>query len=211
MTERDVSCPRCRQENPPRNRFCGSCGSPLTSGEQLATREEHRPVPPRHAWPSKLRPAGKALAAGVAALAAEAGLSWLQRRIGTEERSSLPAVRDADSASRHYLAGHSLEEIFLQAWEDSHGLAVARREVRSFVSIGPTGRRRQNTFSLPLDRSITPIKLLIMAVNCLDKPRKLTRTPPVTRLTPPITPSEQHISNSNPPADADDPLHPGQE
>ena len=46
MNERQVPCPRCRQENPPRNRFCGSCGVPLTSGEQLATREEHRPVPP---------------------------------------------------------------------------------------------------------------------------------------------------------------------
>jgi hypothetical protein len=33
MTERQSPCPRCRQENSPRNRFCGSCGTPLTSGE----------------------------------------------------------------------------------------------------------------------------------------------------------------------------------
>src|SRR5918995_3394543 len=65
MTERQVPCPRCRQETPPRNRFCGSCGAPLTSGEQLATREEHRPVRAGRAWPSKLGPAGKALAVGV--------------------------------------------------------------------------------------------------------------------------------------------------
>jgi hypothetical protein len=84
----------------------------------------------------------KALAVGVAALAAEAGLSWLQRRIGTEERSSLPAVRDAGSASGGYLLGQSLEEILVGAFEDSHGRVVARREVRSFVSKGPTGRRR---------------------------------------------------------------------
>ena len=141
MTDQ-APCPRCRHANPPENRFCGSCGAPLTSGEQLATRQGHRPVPPGRAWPAKLGPVSKALAAGVAAIAAEAGLSWLQRRIGTEDRSSLPAVRDAGSASRGYLVGQSLEEILLQAWEDSNGLVVARRELRSFITTGPTGRRR---------------------------------------------------------------------
>jgi hypothetical protein len=142
MTEQQVPCPRCRHENPPGDRFCGSCGAPLTSGEQLARRQEHSPVRAGRAWPSKLGPAGKALAVGVAVLAAEAGLSWLQRRIGTEERSSLPAVRDADSDSRHYFVGQSLEEVLLGAWEDYHGWVVVRREVRSFVTTEPTGRRR---------------------------------------------------------------------
>jgi hypothetical protein len=141
MTDQ-APCPRCRQENPPRNRFCGSCGAALTSGEQLATREEHHPVPSGRAWPSKLGPVSKALAVGVAVLAAEAGLSWLQRRIGTEERSSLPAVRDADSASGGYLLGQSLEEVLVGAWEDSRGRVVARREVRSFLSTGSTGGQR---------------------------------------------------------------------
>ena len=143
MNERQVPCPRCRQENPPRNRFCGSCGVPLTSGEQLATREEHRPVPAARAWPAKLGPAGKALAVGVAALATEAGLSWLRRRIGAEDRSSLPADRGLGSASRSYLVGSSLEEVLLQTWEGPHGRVLARREVRSFVATtGPTSRRR---------------------------------------------------------------------
>ena len=124
------------------NRFCGSCGAPLKSSEQLATRQEHSPVRIARAWPSKLGPAGKALAVGVAALAAEAGLSWLQRRIGTEERSSLPADRDAGSASRGYLVSQSLEEVLLQTWEGPHSRVLARREVRSFVATGPTGRRR---------------------------------------------------------------------
>ena len=142
MTEQQVPCPRCRQENPPGNRFCGSCGVQLISGEQLARRQEHSPVQAGRAWPAKLGPVSKALAVGVAVLAAEAGLSWLQRRIGTEERSSLPAVRDADSASRHYLIGQSLEEVLVGAWEDSRGRVVARREIRSFVTTEPTGRRR---------------------------------------------------------------------
>src|SRR3712207_367060 len=142
MTEREVPCPRCPHENPSRNRYCGSCGVPLTSGEQLATRQEHSPLQAGRAWPAKLGPAGKALAVGVAVLAAEAGLSWLQRRIGTEERLSLPADRDAGSASRGYLVSQSLEEVLVGAWEDSRGRVVARREVRSFVTRGPTGRRR---------------------------------------------------------------------
>jgi hypothetical protein len=142
MTEQHVPCPRCSQDNPPRNHFCGSCGALLTSGEQLAKRQEHSPVRAGRAWPAKLGPVSKALAVGVAVLAAEAGLSWLQRRIGTEERSSLPAVRDADSASRHYLVSQSLEEVLVGAWEDSRGRVVAHREVRSFLSTGPTNRRR---------------------------------------------------------------------
>ncbi len=135
-------CPRCRHANPPRNRFCGSCGALLTSGEQLATREEHRSVPASRAWPAKFGPVSKGLAVGVAALAAEACLSWLRTKIGAEDRSSLPALRGAGSAPRHYLVGQILEEVLLQTWEDSQSRAFARREVRSFVATGPTGRRR---------------------------------------------------------------------
>jgi hypothetical protein len=142
MTDQ-APCPRCRQENPPRNRFCGACGAPLTSGEHLATREEHHPVPAARAWPAKLSPAGKALAVGVAALAADAGLSWLRRRIGAEDRSSVPAVRGLGSASRGYLVRQSLEEVLIQTWEDPHCRVLARREVRSFVATtGPSGRQR---------------------------------------------------------------------
>lgn len=141
MTEQQVLCPRCHHENPPGNRFCGSCGVQLISGEQLATRQEHRSVRVTRAWPAKLGPVSKTLAVGVAVLVAEAGLSWLQRRIGAEDRSSLPAVRDADSASRHYLINQRLEEVLVQTWEDSRGRVVARREVRSFLTTGPTGRR----------------------------------------------------------------------
>ena len=142
MAERQVPCPRCPQENPPTNRYCGSCGVPLTSGEQLATRQEHRPVPAGRAWPAKLGPVSKALAVGVAVLATEAGLSWLRRRIGAEDRSSVPAVRGLGSATRGYLVRQSLEEVLLQTQEDPHGWVLARREVRSFFTTGPTGRRR---------------------------------------------------------------------
>ncbi len=142
MTERDL-CSLCHHENPPGNRFCGSCGARLTSGEQLAMRQEHRPVPASCAWPAKLGPAGKALAVGVAALAAEVGVSWLRRKFGAEDRSSMPAVRRAESVSPGYLLSQSLEEVLIQIWEeDSHNRVFARRGVRSFVTMGPTDRRR---------------------------------------------------------------------
>jgi hypothetical protein len=142
MTDQ-AQCPRCRQENPPRNRFCGSCGAPLMSGEQLARREEHRPVPAGRAWPAKLGPVSKVLAVSVAALAAEACLSWLRTKIGAEDRSSLPALRGAGSAPRGYLVSQrSLEEVFVQMWEDHHGRVLTRREVLSFFTTRPTDRRR---------------------------------------------------------------------
>ena len=138
MTDQ-APCPRCRQENPPRNHFCGSCGAPLTSDEQLATREEHRPVPAGRAWPTKFGPVGKVLAVSVAALAAEASLSWLRTKIGAEDRSSLPALRGAGSVPRGYLVSQrSLEEVFVQMWEDHHGRVLARREIRSGMTSSAT-------------------------------------------------------------------------
>ncbi len=140
MTDQ-TPCPRCRHANPPSNRFCGSCGVPLKSGEQLAERQEQRPVPAGRAWPAALGPAGKMLAVGLAALATEVGLSWLRRKIGAEHRSSLPAVRGADSAPRGYLLSQSLEEVLVQTWEESRGRVVARRVVRSSFTTRPTDRR----------------------------------------------------------------------
>jgi hypothetical protein len=136
-------CPLCRHTNPPGNRFCGSCGAPLTSGEQLATRRDDNPVPARRDWSAKLGPAGKALAVGVAILAAEVGVSWLRRKIGAEDRLSMPAVRSTGSALHGYLLSHSLEEGLVQIWqEDSHNRVFARREVRSFVTTGSTDSGR---------------------------------------------------------------------
>ena len=142
MTE-PAPCPLCRHTNPPGNRFCGSCGAPLTSGEQLAPRQDHNPVPGGRDWPTQLGPAGKALAVGVVVLAAEVGVSWLRRKIGAEDRSSMPAVRSTRSTSHGYLLSQSLEEVLIQTWEeDSHNRVFARREVRSFVTTGSTGGRR---------------------------------------------------------------------
>jgi hypothetical protein len=60
-------------------------------------------------------------------------------------------------------------------------------------------------------RPITPIRLLIMALNRLDKPKEPTGTSLVTQLMPPVTTAEEHFSNTDPLAEAGDPLRPSQE
>jgi hypothetical protein len=127
-------CPLCQHENPSENRFCGSCGARLTSEEQLATRQQPYPVPATRAWPTMLGPAGKAVAVGVAVLAAEASLSWLRGKMGADNRSSMTALRGADSTSRGHLVSQSLEEVLVQTWEKSSDSRVfARRVVRTYV------------------------------------------------------------------------------
>jgi hypothetical protein len=142
MTE-PAPCPLCRHTNPPENRFCGSCGSPLSSSEQLAPRQDGNPVPARRDWPAQIGPAGKALAVGVAVLAAEVSASWLRRKFGAEDRSSTLTVRSTGSSLHGYLLSQSLEERLVQIWEeDSHNWVFARREARAFVTTGSTDRRR---------------------------------------------------------------------
>jgi Double zinc ribbon len=127
-------CPLCQHENPSENRFCGSCGARLTSEEQLATRQQPYPVPATRAWPTMLGPAGKAVAVGVAVLVAEASLSWLRGKMGADNRSSMTALRGADSTSRGHLVSQSLEEVLVQTWEKSSDSRVfARRVVRTYV------------------------------------------------------------------------------
>ena len=58
-------------------------------------------------------------------------------------RSSVPAVRDADSTSRGHLVSQSLEEVLVQRWgESSDSRVFARRVLRSSFTTGPTDRPR---------------------------------------------------------------------
>lgn len=142
MDER-TSCPMCRHDNPPENRFCGLCGTALLDSKQLAPRqEEHSPATVVRALPAKLGPTGKALAVGLAALAAEAGLLWLRRRVEHADRTPLPAAQDSRSPVSEYRLSQSLEEF--SAWlqtGDSRSHIFARREVRSFDALKPPDGR----------------------------------------------------------------------
>jgi len=137
MDER-IYCPACRHDNPPENRYCGSCGTALVDSGQLVNRREYRPATTVRALPAKLGPSGKALAMGLAALAAEAGLLWLRRRVERADPTPLPAVQDSRSPVSEYLISQSLEEVsvWLQTG-DSRSHIFTRREVRSIDALKP--------------------------------------------------------------------------
>jgi hypothetical protein len=90
-------CPQCQHGNPLENRFCGACGSSLER-QELATRPQAgltvagRPLPMR-----QMRQVGSAVALSIAAVAAEAGLAWLKRRVdqGGQPQASQPLARSA--------------------------------------------------------------------------------------------------------------------
>jgi hypothetical protein len=82
-------CPSCQHGNPVENRFCGACGVALDRNE-LVRREPAALVIAGQQIPvAQIREVGKAVAVGLAALAAEAGISYLRRRA---ERVGLPAA-----------------------------------------------------------------------------------------------------------------------
>jgi hypothetical protein len=73
-------CPSCQHGNPLDDRFCGKCGVPLE--RQLPMRSADAPltVAGRN-LPVTWKQLSRTVALSVAALAAEAGLAWLRRRI----------------------------------------------------------------------------------------------------------------------------------
>ncbi len=136
-----VPCPLCRHSNLPENRFCGHCGASLTSRGQLTPRPEVKPTAAISSLPTKLGPAGKALAVGLAILATEAGLVWLRRRVDP----SPPPTRTAKPADSEPTIGQSLEELFVCLQEAGYfgGRAFGRRVVLNV-------RHRKRDTSAPL-------------------------------------------------------------
>ena len=147
MEERSGSnrCPRCRHDNPLENRFCGACGASLTVGEQLTRRPPGgSPVTASRALlPAELKPVGRALAVGLATLAAQAGLAWLRRRAEGSGRPSLPAVGGTKPVLPEPPVYQSFEEV--QAWlreGEIESRIFAQRAVTYFRFTDPTGERR---------------------------------------------------------------------
>ncbi len=130
MDER-ILCPLCWHGNLPENRFCGHCGALLTSGQQLTPRPEANPTVANRSLPTKLGPAGKALAVGLAVLATEAGLAWLRRRVEYDYRPSPLGTRTPKSAGFEHITGQSLEEVFVWLQEEGnfHSRGFGRRVV----------------------------------------------------------------------------------
>jgi hypothetical protein len=135
-------CPRCRHENPPENRFCGSCGASLEASSDLVARRGNKPTVMSHGLPANLGPASKAVAVALATLAAQAGLSWLRHRAKAGDRRPTLTTRRPGTAASERLFGQGLEEVLIHKLEGEHRSWVfAQRTMRSFVITEPTDRR----------------------------------------------------------------------
>ena len=144
MNDHQAPCPRCRHANPPENRFCGSCGASLRVGSDLMARRQGNPIATGRALPAKLKPAGNAVAVGLAALALRAGMSWLRYKITARDTPSTSTARGSYTVVSERLLARSLEEVLV---EESKGYrrsrTFARRSIRSIVTMGPIdGRHR---------------------------------------------------------------------
>ena len=137
-------CPQCRHGNPPENRFCGACGAPLGSGGQLVRRTEDSSATARRALlPAELKPVGRALAVGLATLAAEAGLAWVRRLAEGSDRASLPVARGTKSVIPEPPIYQSFEEVHAWVREgDFESRIFAQRVARSIRTTNPTDGQR---------------------------------------------------------------------
>ncbi len=146
MEERsNTTCPQCRHGNPLENHFCGACGASLTSSRQLARRPagELPAVSGRALLPAELKPVGRALAVGLATLAAQAGLAWLSRRAAGSDRPPLPATKGTEPAIPEHLVYQSFEEVYAWVKEgDFESRMFAQRTVRSLRAANPTDGQR---------------------------------------------------------------------
>lgn len=92
-------CPDCQHGNPLDNRFCGRCGAqlerqlPLGAPQQTAAQSNAITVA-GYQLPVTWKRVGQTVALSLTALAAEAGMSWLRRKI---EHVTLPQNTAAQS------------------------------------------------------------------------------------------------------------------
>lgn len=91
-------CPMCQRGNPLENRFCGHCGAALGRNDMVTAQQHALPGPADLAMSNSntadmsthLKHVGKAVAMGVVALAAEAGMAWLRRKVGEMQQDGQP-------------------------------------------------------------------------------------------------------------------------
>jgi hypothetical protein len=94
----ETICPNCQHGNPLQNRFCGQCGASLTSNP-VAPREETGLMIGRRMLPAQqLKQIGQTVAVSLVALAAEAGLAWLRRRLDQPDTALTPTIRSSPPA-----------------------------------------------------------------------------------------------------------------
>lgn len=100
-------CPRCDAGNPGEQAFCGHCGLALDApvAQPLARRPTAALASRSIRLPARWRQTGQVVALGIASLAAEAGLAWLQRRQQAQsERPAQPTLASSTSETARVVA-----------------------------------------------------------------------------------------------------------
>lgn len=84
-------CPQCHYGNPLEHRFCGRCGASLERSQLPAPQDADLPLANRP-LPETLKQVGQAVAVSLVALAADAGMAWLRRRVAQINAPQQPAT-----------------------------------------------------------------------------------------------------------------------
>ncbi len=92
-------CPQCQHANALENRFCGRCGAPLERHEFAPRQEYALTVFGQNLPMTQIKQVGQTVAVSLAALAAEAGLAWLRRRVD-QLKTPTPAIQATPSAAQ---------------------------------------------------------------------------------------------------------------
>lgn len=96
----DLLCPVCNAANRSSSRYCRRCGSDLFHDVTVVPAQPTSLQRISRALPSKqAKQVGQAVAVSVAALALEAGVSWLRRRMRQQRDVTLPAVQEPKPAT----------------------------------------------------------------------------------------------------------------
>ncbi len=119
-------CPACQHGNPLNDHYCGKGGVPLE--RQLLARRDAAPmVVAGRQLPVTWQQFGKTMALSVAALAAEAGLAWLRRRIesgpaSTSTALARPSARPAEVAKSPVSSVVTIvSQRVIEVWESADG------------------------------------------------------------------------------------------
>jgi len=74
-------CESCRQENPPGNSFCQTCGAPLNSRSVIVSPDKSVNVSKPQLPARQLKRLGASVVIGAVALLAEVGVVYMRRRV----------------------------------------------------------------------------------------------------------------------------------
>jgi hypothetical protein len=127
-------CPTCQHGNPLDDRFCGKCGAPLERQLPMRRPDSRLSIAGRD-LPVTWKQFSRTVALSVAALAAEAGLAWLRRRIEAGPSAApvgvasppKPAISETTALARPLGSAVTIvSQRIVEIWDDADG---ARRVV----------------------------------------------------------------------------------